>query len=117
MLQAIRRQSHSHALIIMSPFLSIIVPVLNEAALLGDFLRHVRSIAPDAEIIVVDGGSADRTIGITEPLADVLLAARRGRAVQMNAGAAVARGEVLWFLHADLRLPENAPRMIAQTLA
>jgi rSAM/selenodomain-associated transferase 2 len=99
------------------PFVSIIVPVLNEAALIGDFLRHLQLVAPTAEIIVVDGGSCDATTSIAEPLANLVISAPRGRASQMNAGAAVARGDVLWFLHADLQIPENALDDIEQTLA
>jgi rSAM/selenodomain-associated transferase 2 len=99
------------------PFLSIIVPVLNEAALIENFLGHVRSITPDAEIIVVDGGSTDGTELIADRMADVVIVAKRGRASQMNAGAALARGEVLWFIHADLRLPKNASLEMGRVLA
>ena len=87
--------------------LSIIVPVLNEAALIGPFLTHLRARAPNAEVIVVDGGSEDNTCAIAEPLADTLISAPRGRASQMNAGAAVATGDILWFLHADSTLPRD----------
>jgi rSAM/selenodomain-associated transferase 2 len=100
-----------------APFLSIVVPVLNEAALIENFLQHLRSIAPEAEIIVVDGGSSDGTELIAERLADLLIVAKRGRASQMNAGAAIARGEVLWFLHADLRVPQNSSLEIERVLA
>jgi rSAM/selenodomain-associated transferase 2 len=61
---------------------------------------------------VVDGGSRDRTVELACPLADRLVAARRGRAAQMNAGAAAARGEVLMFLHVDTQLPPDADRLI-----
>lgn len=99
------------------PFLSIVLPVLNEAALIRNFLLHLREVAPEAEIIVVDGGSSDGTVSMAEPLADMVLSAQRGRASQMNAGAAVARGDILWFLHADLQLPRNSVREIEHTLA
>lgn len=99
-----------------SPYLSIIVPVLNEAGLLADFLRQLAHAAPEAEIIVVDGGSGDKTRAIADQLAHHILSSPPGRARQMNTGAAIARGEVLWFLHADLQIPANAPRMIAATL-
>jgi rSAM/selenodomain-associated transferase 2 len=99
-----------------APVLSIIVPVLDEAALIAPFLDHLRARAPHAEVIVVDGGSRDGTRSIAGPLADVLISAPRGRASQMNAGAAVAIGEVLWFLHADSVLPLNAMRDIRAAL-
>ena len=59
-------------------------------------------------IIVVDGGSSDDTAALARPLADRVIASARGRAVQMNAGAALARGDVLLFLHADTRLAADA---------
>lgn len=99
-----------------APFVSIIVPVLNEADLIGDCLRHLRSLGPDLEIIVVDGGSSDGTWSLAEPLADRVISARRGRASQMNAGAAVARGEVLWFMHADLEAPSHSIAQIRKAL-
>ena len=80
---------------------SIIVPVLNEAAIIDDFLENVRLAAPASEIIVVDGGSSDDTLALACGLADQTIAAPRGRARQMNAGALRAHGQVLWFLHAD----------------
>jgi rSAM/selenodomain-associated transferase 2 len=98
------------------PFLSIIVPVLDEAALIAPFLAHLRVRAPGAEVIVVDGASRDGTRSIVEPLADVLITAPRGRASQMNAGAAIATGEVLWFLHADSILPRDAVRDVRRAL-
>ena len=84
---------------------SVIVPVLNEAEIIHAFLTHLRKRAPGAEVIVVDGGSRDGTTALAEPLADRVLHAPCGRASQMNAGAAAARGAVLWFLHADSELP------------
>lgn len=98
------------------PLISIIVPVLDEAALIGPFLAHLRERAPGAELIVVDGGSRDGTRAIAEPLTDLLISAPRGRASQMNAGGAIATGHVLWFLHADSTLPPNAVRGICSAL-
>ena len=89
------------------PQFSIIVPALNEGAIIESFLTHLRERAPDAELIVVDGGSRDHTAALAEPVADRVLVATRGRAPQMNAGAAAARGEILWFLHADSRVPRD----------
>jgi rSAM/selenodomain-associated transferase 2 len=98
-------------------FLSIIVPVFNEAGLIGQFLRRVRSLGSNLEIIVVDGGSSDGTAAIAEPLADCVIAAPRGRASQMNAGAEIARGNALWFLHADLEAPSTSVVQIQNALA
>jgi rSAM/selenodomain-associated transferase 2 len=98
------------------PSLSIIVPVFDEAALIGPFLAHMRVRAPDAELIVVDGASRDGTRSIARSLADVLISAPRGRASQMNAGAAIATGELLWFLHADSILPHEAVRDLCSAL-
>ena len=72
--------------------------------------------ARGAEVIVVDGGSRDRTVELAAPLADRVIAAPRGRAAQMNAGAAVARGDVLLFLHADTTLPPDADRLVLDGL-
>lgn len=95
---------------------SIVVPVLNEAERIAGFLAHVRQRAPGAEIVVADGGSRDGTPERVAPLADWVLRAPRGRASQMNAGAAAARGEVLWFLHADSELPPQPLPAIFQAL-
>jgi rSAM/selenodomain-associated transferase 2 len=100
-----------------APFVSIIVPVLNEADLIEACLRRLRSLGPDLEIVVVDGGSSDRTWSLAEPLADQVISARRGRASQMNAGAAIARGEVLWFMHADLEAPSHSIAKIQKVLS
>jgi rSAM/selenodomain-associated transferase 2 len=90
--------------------------VLNEAALVRPFLDQTRSVAPDAEVIVVDGGSNDGTPELAAPLSDRVVQASRGRAKQMNAGAAVARGEILWFVHVDSELPAGAPDEIRRCL-
>lgn len=84
---------------------SIIIPVLNEGVLIAQFLRHLRERAPEAELIVVDGGSVDGTAQAAKQLCDQLVASEPGRAQQLNAGAKVAHGEVLWFLHADSEVP------------
>jgi rSAM/selenodomain-associated transferase 2 len=99
------------------PFVSIIVPVLNEAALLDEFLRSFRRLGGGTEVIVVDGGSSDGSRQIGESLADRVLTATRGRASQMNAGAEIARGEVLWFLHADAEVPPHSIAVIRAALA
>jgi rSAM/selenodomain-associated transferase 2 len=84
--------------------ISVIIPALDEEASIARAIRSCREAGP-CEVVVVDGGSRDRTVGIARGEADAVIAASRGRAVQMNAGAAVARGEVLLFLHADTLLP------------
>ncbi|MGI8525990.1 MAG: glycosyltransferase, partial [Pseudolabrys sp.] len=89
--------------------LSIVIPVLNEAAQIGPALEALSPLRRNgAELIVVDGGSADGTPGLAQPFADQVIAAPRGRAEQMNAGASKAGGDVLLFVHADTRLPDGA---------
>ncbi len=85
---------------------SVIVPTLNEEGALAATLKRARQPGVH-EIIVADGGSTDATRAIAVPLADLVLAAPRGRAAQMNAGAARATGDVLLFLHADTWLPDG----------
>lgn len=98
--------------------LSIIMPVLNEAAGVEAALRRLEPLrARGAEIIVVDGGSNDGTAARALPLAHRAIIAPRGRASQMNVGAALATGDVLLFLHADTQLPAGADRLIAEGLA
>jgi rSAM/selenodomain-associated transferase 2 len=84
--------------------LSVIVPVLNEETTLAATLESARGAAV-REIIVVDGGSTDGTVELARRHADLVCTAARGRAAQMNAGAAAAGGDVLLFLHADTLLP------------
>jgi rSAM/selenodomain-associated transferase 2 len=98
--------------------LSIIMPVLDESAEIDAALRPLAPYrARGAEVIVVDGGSSDNTVALARPFATQVLAAARGRAEQMNAGAAAAKGDVLLFLHADTRLPADADRLILDGLA
>jgi rSAM/selenodomain-associated transferase 2 len=98
--------------------LSIIMPVLDESAEIDAALRLLALYrARGAEVIVVDGGSSDNTVALARPFATQVLAAARGRAEQMNAGAATAKGDVLLFLHADTRLPADADRLILDGLA
>ena len=96
--------------------LSVIVPTLNEEAALPAALAAARQPSV-LELIVVDGGSRDRTCEIAHALADRTLSSGRGRARQMNAGAAAARGDVLLFLHADTRLPDGYATAVAGALA
>ena len=89
--------------------ISVIIPTLNEEKALPDTLRHLLGQAGDFEVIVVDGGSVDRTVEIVRGEPRVrLLTASKGRASQMNTGARHATGDWLLFLHADTLLPEGA---------
>ena len=98
--------------------ISIIVPALNEAEGIAAALAGLASLRKRGhEVIVVDGTSSDKTAALSRGAADRVVAAPRGRASQMNAGAALAQDEVLLFLHADTRLPENADARILQGLA
>lgn len=98
--------------------LSIIIPALNEAAHIESTLRPLQAMrGRGVEVIVVDGGSTDTTHALAMPLADQVIEAERGRARQMNAGAVVATGEALLFLHADSRLPEGGDEAIGRALA
>lgn len=97
--------------------LSIIVPCLNEADGIAATLGALAPMrARGAEVIVVDGGSRDSTVARAGPLADAVISAPRGRASQMNTGAARARGETLLFLHADTLLPDAADALIVDGL-
>src|SRR5262249_41371283 len=96
----------------------VVIPVLNEEAAIVDTLQALAALrSHGAEVIVVDGGSRDRTTAVAAPLCDRVLTAQRGRAAQMNAGAGVARGDVLLFLHAAPRLPPDAARLVRDGLA
>ena len=102
----------------MTERISIIVPVLNEATDIAatlDVLAPLR--AKGHEVIVVDGGSTDDTVARCRSRADRVVDAPRGRARQMNAGAAVAQGAVLLFLHADTQLPPAAERLVLGAVA
>jgi len=99
------------------PSLSIIVPVLDEAAGIAAALEALTPFRQrGVEVIVVDGGSRDRTMELARPLADRMIAAPRGRGAQMNAGAAIATGDVLLFLHADTRLPPDVDGLLLEAM-
>jgi glycosyltransferase involved in cell wall biosynthesis len=98
--------------------ISIIVPALNEAAGIEAALAPLQPLrAAGHEVIVVDGGSTDGTREMAAPFADRVIGSDRGRARQMNAGAAAASGDVLLFLHADTVLPAGAERLVLGGLA
>ena len=97
--------------------LSVIVPVLNEAAALGPCLARLeRTRRLGHEIIFVDGGSRDATVARCREVSDTVLTAGAGRALQSNTGAAAASGEVLVFLHADTLLPDGAEQAVAAAM-
>jgi rSAM/selenodomain-associated transferase 2 len=97
--------------------LSLLVPVLDEARALGGLLDHLDGLDGDWEVILADGGSSDATVALAAARGARVIAAPRGRAVQMNAAAAAAGGDVLVFLHADSRLPPDAHATLVRALA
>jgi rSAM/selenodomain-associated transferase 2 len=99
------------------PTISIIIPVLNEAAIIQSALKQLKKDLT-GEIIVVDGGSQDNTVALAQEMGvKVIISIIAGRAQQMNAGAAVAKGEILLFLHADTQLPSGYCQTISKLLA
>ena len=90
--------------------LSVIIPVFNEAAHIQSTIHRLLSdnnLKQVIEIIVVDGGSTDGTTAIAKNAGALIAQSAKGRAAQMNAGAVIAKGDVLYFLHADTRPPAN----------
>ena len=97
--------------------ISIIIPVLNEAAIIENTLVRLQGNS-EAEIIVVDGGSSDETVLLAKKTkVTVITEVAGGRAAQMNAGANIARGDILLFLHLDTQLPLNYQAIIRSTLS
>ncbi len=94
---------------------SVIIPTLNEESGLAITLRSV--LNEDVEVIVVDGGSGDRTCQIAEEMGALVLHSKPSRGAQMNLGAERARGDILLFLHGDTRLPEQYLRGMVDCLA
>jgi rSAM/selenodomain-associated transferase 2 len=100
-----------------APRLSVIVPMLNEELSIATTLASIRKGAPKAEVIVVDGGSSDGSITAATLLADRVLSSARGRACQMNAGAAAASADCLAFVHADTIVPASFGEDIRRALS
>ncbi|GET37569.1 TIGR04283 family arsenosugar biosynthesis glycosyltransferase [Microseira wollei] len=99
----------------LKEIISIIIPVLNEASTINKTLASIKK-ASNIEIIVVDGGSEDETVALAQSLGIKVLFSPPGRATQMNRGAAAATGDILLFLHADTRLPNNFDTSVRQSL-
>lgn len=99
------------------PLLSIIIPVLNEATIIKSILSRLQDDVA-IEIIVVDGGSEDNTFKLAQGEGvKVIVSSQKGRANQMNEGAAIATGDILLFLHADTQLPPDYLNLVKATLA
>lgn len=99
------------------PAISIIIPVFNEAAIIEKTLLQLQQNS-QVEIIVVDGGSQDETVTLAEQTGvKVIKSSNGGRALQMNAGAAIAQADILLFLHADTQLPANYIEIVQKTLS
>jgi rSAM/selenodomain-associated transferase 2 len=95
--------------------ISIVIPVLNEANTINTVLTRILGTS-NLEVIVVDGGSQDETVALAQSVGVKVIAATGGRASQMNAGAGVATGSVLLFLHADTHLPPAFDTLVRQVL-
>lgn len=112
-----RKQEHAQTRPPGRTTVSAILPMLNEADYIEQTLQSVQAQDGPTEVIAVDGGSTDDTPARAASTGARVIAAPKGRARQMNAGAARASGEVLLFLHADTTLPEGALGAVRQTLA
>jgi len=99
------------------PAVSVIIPVLGEQLRINGVMDHLSQVAPDSEIIVVDGDPAGSTLAVITDTRVIRLAAPQGRGSQLSAGAGRATGPILLMLHADTRLPGNALSSIRSAVA
>jgi rSAM/selenodomain-associated transferase 2 len=98
------------------PSLTVIIPTLNEQEHLPGLLRQLSFLNPGPQIIVADGGSRDSTLDHARTAGAIVLSCPPGRARQMNSAAAHATGDLLWFLHADSILPDDAARLVQEAM-
>ena len=96
--------------------ISAVIPTLNEEAEIAATIQALLAQVGDLEVVVADGGSSDTTIEIAERLGAVIVRSARGRGKQMHAGAMAARGDILWFIHADTRVCADATRQLIAAL-
>ncbi len=97
--------------------ISAVIPTYNEAAVIEQTIRQFDDLAGNWEILIADSGSGDRTVALASQFDTVVVDAPEGRGLGMNAGAKVATGDILLFLHADTLLPEDAHSLIVNALA
>ena len=89
--------------------LTVVIPTLNESAIIADAVTSVRKVWPNAEVVVADGHSSDQTVELAEATgATTLKGSERSRGAQLNAGAGVSESEWILFLHADTRLTDES---------
>jgi len=114
---AVNRRARIAVVAVNTPQLSVVIPALNEAGCIRTLCVALQALRRRGhEVILVDGGSRDRTVELAAPFVDTVLHSDAGRARQMQAGATAAKGSILWFLHADTGVPENCDQLIIQAL-